>query len=305
MSAALSVVAAGCTFDSIGFAGEGSAVDAGMGMADTDPPAMDAGDERPDARPPEPAGHLLLTEVKTQPTAGEFIEIWNPLDQEQALDEYFLSDSSYYSRLPAGSPTNIGNGDAVLEFPKGATLAPGQVIVVARDEQSFRQSAGRDPDYAIVVAASDPVAQPMTSLAGGNAPMDITDIGEPIVLFRWDRASDLVADVDIVVVGNDPPAANAPNGNGLPDKTDLALDGPDRGAQESTYAAEAADMPAMSYRAGNMGSYQRIAPEGEFEAGVGGNGVDGHDETDEDTSQTWAQMDGLATPGELADSLRP
>jgi uncharacterized protein len=305
-AAAISLAAGACTFDAVGFAGEGAEADASMVVADAaNPPPADASEEIPDAPPPEPAGHLLLTEVKTQPTANEFIEIWNPLDEEQALDGYYLSDSSFYARLPAGSPTNIGNGDAVLEFPEGATLAPGQVIVIARDEQGFRQSAGRDPDYAIVPAASGPVAQPMASLAGGNTPMNITDIGEPIILFRWDEASDLVTDVDIVVVGNDPPAANAPNGNGLPDKTDLALDGPDRGAQDSTYAADSADMPAMSYRAGNMGSYQRIAPEGDFEARGGGNGVDGHDETDEDTSQTWAQVDGPATPGELAGTLRP
>jgi hypothetical protein len=303
IAAAFSVAGSGCTFDPIGFAGEGSAADASMVMPDADPPMPDA-DERPDAPPPEPAGHLLLTEVKTQPTAAEFIEIWNPLDEEQALDQYFLSDSSYYARLPAGSPTNIGNGDAILEFPKGATLAPGQVIVIARDEQGFRASAGRDPDYAIE-SAPDPVAGVMTSLAGGNTPMDITDIGEPIILFRWDRASDLVTDIDIVVVGNAPPAPGAANGNGLPDKSDLAVDGPDADERESTYAADVADMPAMSFRAGNAGSYQRIAPEGEFEGRSGGNGAYGHDETDEDTSQTWAQTDEVPTPGEVAAALRP
>lgn len=271
-------------------------------------PVPDAG-RIPDAAPPDaamdpdgplpPAGlHLLLTEVKAQPSASEFIEIWNPLDEAVALRDYYLSDDKEYDRLPEydrlGSEVPVNNNDAILRFPEGAMLGAGQVAVVALDEQGFAAAFLASPDYAVRPAAV-PLADAMEVVADGSVErsMELTDSGEAIVLFRWNGQSDLVTDVDIVVAGNDPGEPGAENG--VPDKTGKAIDGPDDDDDESTYAADGATLPANPVR--STGSYKRIALEGAAEPDAGGNGVDGHDETSEDTLTTWSQADTPPTPG--------
>ncbi len=299
---------AACSFEPSGDAftdGEDD-VDAGPGVTDSAPPLPDAAvppdSSVPDGPPPEPAGHLLLTEVKTQPTPEEFIEIYNPLDVTVSLADYYLTDDPQYAVLPgADAEVPVGNGDAILRFPAGAVMAAGQVIVVAVDEDGYRNRFDSDPDYTLV-PGSPSVAEEMESVADGSRTMDITDSGEPVVLFRWDEASDLVTDVDIVFVGNETPTGAD---NQLPDKSAVAVNGPDGDATATPYADDAADMEPMSFRAGNGGSYGRIALEGQDEAQGGGNGEDGHDETSEDTRATWRQSDAPPTPGEVADALRP
>jgi hypothetical protein len=252
----------------------------------------------PDAPLPPAELHLLLTEVKTQPSNAEFIEIWNPLDEEVALRDYYLTDDKDYDVLPErerlGTEVPVGQFDAILRFPDGAVLGPGEVAVVALDEQGFTTAFVITPDY-VVRPATVPVATAMEIVADGSISMELTDVGEAIALFRWDGESDLVTDVDIVVAGNDPGDPGAENG--VPDKTGEAIDGPDADEVESTYAADAATMPAMMFRSGNGGSYKRIALETGAEVETGGNGVFGHDETSEDTLTTWNQLDTPPTPG--------
>jgi len=301
----------GCKFepgDAVGAAPPGEA-DASQILPDAAPPRRDAA--VPDAMPPPPdsevppddAVHLLLSEVKTQPNAEEFVEIFNPLGADESLDGYFLSDDRDYGLLPATGDVAVGGGDAVLRFPAGSTIAAGQVIVIALDEEGFRDAFGRDADYALV-PASDPVAAEMVRVADATRIMDITDIAEPIALFRWDGATDLVTDVDIVFVGNEAPDAGADNA--MFDKSGVEVDGPDPDDRASEYAADGAQMAPMAFRATNGGSYQRIALEAGHEPrGGDGNGVDGHDETSEDTAATWGQEDAPPTPGEVAAALRP
>lgn len=265
---------------------------------------IDAGE--PDAPPPPIATQLLLTEVKTQPSNAEFIEIWNPLDDEVGLRDYYLTDDKDYAVLPErerlGTEVPVGQFDAIVRFPEGAVLGAGQVVVVALDEPGFVTAFGGSPDYTLRPAPS-PVATAMEIVADGSISMELTDVGEAIVLFRWDGQSDLVTDVDIVVAGNDPGDPGAENG--VPDKTGESMDGPDADDTESTYAADAATMPAMTFRSGNGGSYKRIALEGAAEPDTGGNGVDGHDETGEDTLSTWNQIDGPPTPGAVPPMAEP
>jgi hypothetical protein len=303
----LAVQLAACTFEPIGAAvtDGGGDVDAGE-LPDAPPPLPDAAvppdGSVPDAPPTEPAGHLLLTEVKTQPNDEEFIEIYNPLDVDVSLDDYYLTDDPLYGTLPgATGELPVGGGDALLRFPDGSTLAAGQVAVIALDEEGFEDRFDRDPDYALV-SASDPVAVPMVRVADSDRSMDITDTGEPIILFHWDGETDLVTDIDIVLVGNEPPGPG--QDNGLPDKSGLMVDGPDADAIESAYAADAAVTPPMSFRASNAVSYQRILPETGHEARGGGNGADGHDETSEETQETWTQEPITPSPGAVATALQ-
>lgn len=307
VGAVLFVSLAACSFDGAGlaFTDDGDEPDAGEDPPDAAPPGPDAGGpdaSLPDGPLPEPDKHVLLTEIKTQPNDEEFIEIFNPLDVAVPLSDYYLTDDPLYGTLPGVSgEVPVGGGDALLRFPDGATLAAGQVAVIALDEEGFNDQFDRDPDYALELA-SDPVAAAMVPVADSDRSMDITDTGEPIILFRWDGASDLVTDIDIVLVGNEAPAPG--QDNGLPDKSSTTVDGPDADLVESAYAADAAETPAMSFRANNGASYQRIAPETGNEARGGGNGFDGHDETSEQTLETWTQEQLAPTPGEVAPALQ-
>ncbi len=293
--------ASGCTFEPAGAVGGPGGPDGGRPIdAAVDPDGalpIDAAMD-PDG-PLPPAGlHLLLTEVKAQPSASEFIEIWNPLGEAVSLRDYYLTDDKDYERLPEydrlGTEVPVGNNDAILRFPEGAMLGAGEVAVVALDEQGFAAAFLAAPDYA-VRAAVIPVADAMEVVADGSVErsMELTDGGEAIVLFRWNGQSDLVTDVDIVVAGQDPGDPGAENG--VPDKTGRAVDGPDDDTDESTYAADGAAMPAITVR--STGSYKRVALEDAAEPDAGGNGVDGHDETSEDTLTTWSQLDTPPTPG--------
>lgn len=265
------------------------------------PPPIDA--SPPDGPPPVPSAHLLLTEVKTQPTTAEFIEIFNPLTVEVPLDDYYLSDDQLYATVPAftlpGEP-NVQNQDAILRFPAGSVITPGQVMVVAMNEQGFRDEFDTDADFAVVSAAV-PMAEAMVRIADAAQPMQIIDVGEPIVLFTWDGLRDLVTDVDIVLIGNAQPPVGTDNA--LPDKTGVEVDGPDEGTRALTYAPDGAAMVTMTFRAGVGGSYKRIAPEGTDEPRDISNGIAGHDETSEDTRTTWSQTDSAPTPGEVPAEL--
>jgi hypothetical protein len=284
-------LAAACSFDSSGLAGGdgGAASDA---MADAAPP--DAVVTRGE--------HVLLTEIKTGPDTLEFIEIYNPTCVEVALGDYYLSDDPAYSLLPSwGDPRpDLGEVDAVVRFPPGAVLAPRAVAVVARSGTAFETGFGRAPDYALTSPGG---AAEMVFIAHGDQPnLTISADGEPVTLFTWDGADDLVKDVDVVIAGEAPVA-----GHQLVPKQVLSpegVDGPDGDATASRYRDDEATLPVMEARDANSGSYARIVFEDVFEIADGGNGVVGHDETSEDTRITWEQDVGSSpTPGEIGASL--
>jgi len=260
------------------------------GQPDADPFApVDGAPPDADAPPARPQ-HLLLTEVNATGVPGEFVEIFNPLPVEVDLRDYYLTDDPSYYLVPdydrRMTTQPLRNRDLIARFPEGSALPPGGVIVIAAKEDEFRGEFSVAPDYAVVPSATDHVAEPMEIIAHGGVPIEIVDSGEAIILFWWDGQSDLVTDVDIVLVGEtklEPGSDNA-----LPLKTDLSVDGPDDNAMAETYLPDAVSMLAMAAR--HSGTYRRIAREEEHEASSGGNGVGGHDETSEDTRVTWEQV---------------
>lgn len=251
----------------------------------------------PDGGSPPPGEHLLLTEVRSS-GSDEFVEIYNPTDDTVALDHYFLTDMPAYPRLPAGAPAPVAS-DFLVEFPSGATLAPRQVIVVAVNAAAFSSSFGGAPDYGITGAGGD--AAPMVPIAVSSTPT-ITDTGEMIALFFWDGRTDLVSDVDQVMVGSDVSSSNR-----LPDKTGLAVDGPDSGTGTSAYARDAFTGAAVDGSASGARSYKRIRLEAGSELATGGNGITDHDETSEDAAVTWDGSGDFtdATPGTVPAALDP
>ncbi|MBU0510094.1 MAG: lamin tail domain-containing protein, partial [Chloroflexi bacterium] len=91
--------------------------------------------------PPPPSGttKLLITEVLYNPSsepAGEWVEIYNPGAGVAILSSYKLGDEEY-----------LGYDEGMLQFPPGAVLDPGGVIVVANQAAVFRSSYGFPPDF--------------------------------------------------------------------------------------------------------------------------------------------------------------
>ncbi|MCW5805774.1 MAG: lamin tail domain-containing protein [Deltaproteobacteria bacterium] len=257
--------------------------DAAPGVDIDAPPVVDI-----DAPPPMPAGAaaLLLTEVVLAPTAGEFVEITNPTAQTVDLSTYYLSDSGQYFRLPAGAPTMDAN-DFIVKFPAGAMIAPGATITVAIDTAAnFTTTYGIAPTFSIASGT-------MTGIAASGA-ATLTNGGEPIVLFQWNGQADLVRDVDIVLAGV-PSAANL-----LADKSGVAIDGPDADTTPSTYATDARTIPAQAAAPASGKSTKRVRfPAGHQLATGTGNGLDGTDETSENTAATWDTAFTNPTPGAL------
>jgi hypothetical protein len=268
-----------------------AAPDPGPGP-DAAAPAPDAApDPAPDAAPPPaaPAAPLLLTEITAAPTGAEMIEVGNPTDLTIDLADYYLADVGAYFQLPAGDAT-ADVSDFIVRFPAGATLAPGEVVVVALDTAAaFTAATGAAPDYSVADAT-------MVSVAGSAA--TLTNGGELVALFFWDGASDLVTDVDLMVFGA-PTAAN-----GAVAKSGVALDGPDANSATSAYAAEAGALAAQPAAPAAGASTKRVLLETGYEsAAAGGNGPDGQDETSEATGTTWDTTFTAPTPGTTALAL--
>ena len=252
--------------------------------ADAAPPAPDAPPGTPDAAPPMFGVHLLLTEISLAPTPGELIEIKNPTSGTIDLTNYYVTDAPTYFRLPAGTQT-VDTFDFIARFPAGSSIPAGGVITIAVDTAaSFQTNYAVAPTFAITGGTMIVIPPAGT--------YNLTNGGEPVVLFRWDGASDLVTDVDIVIAGT--PTA----GNALLAKTAMALDGPDPDVTPTAYATDAMTIPNKS-APGSGSSTKRLMIETGYELQLGtGNGVGGDDETSENTAVTWdGSMYSASTPG--------
>ena len=239
----------------------------------------------------EAQSKLLVSEVVVTPTAGEFVEIFNPNPFVVDLSDVYLTDATfqgggiYYYNVVTGADAGGGGfNDFHARFPDGASIAPGEYQTVAIDgSDAFLTTYGVLPDYELVDDGDgSPVPQMREALPGSIAPdSGLTNSGEVVVLYHWDGASDLVTDLDYVIWGD--------TNEGV-DKTGVAIDGPDPGASTSTYAP---DTPLASqafitptHAVGD--SFTRIDFTEGAETAGGGNGVNGEDETSEDLPNTFA-----------------
>ncbi len=252
--------------------------------------------------------HLLISEFAVTPTDGEFVEIFNPTAEAVDLTNYYITDYvlssnplNNYWRLVDGQlvPDPAFPNDFLAKFPDGATIQPGETVVVAlHDDGSFTSfwSQGSNiavPDYELVQDGSidgvldmvDPgpaaIGAPYIQSAAG-----LSNAREVIVLFHWDGESDLVQDVDIVQWSDAGPVFNTVS----PVKTGVSVDGPDADTAASTYLPDTAPQGQELAAPGahNVGrTVTRISYQEGDETLAGGNGVTGHDETSENLSVTW------------------
>lgn len=245
---------------------------------------------------------LLMTEIVVTPTAGEFVEIFNPNGVTVDLSDVYLTDATfaggsafYYNIVTGANAGGGGFGDFLARFPAGATIAPGAYQTVAMaGSDGFNTTYGFDPDYELFEdgAVADAIPDMLEGLAGSiNSQGGLTNSGEVAILFNWDGSSDLVVDLDYVVWGDKAEAV---------DKTGISIDGPDADAIASAYLNDTpiATQEVVSPAAHAGGSsYQREDLLEGSEAISGGNGANGHDETSEDLSNTWCED--APTPGSM------
>ena len=256
------------------------------------------------------ADHLLLTEFAVTPTAAEFVEVYNPTGAFIDLSNYYLSDfvlaastdpAQNYWRIVNGTliPDPAFPNDFLARFPDGASIAPGQTIVVSlHDDAGFSAEWSSDElpvtaDFELaddgetdgVPAMIDPgpelVGVPLIQSEAG-----LSNAREVVVLFHWDGESDLVQDVDIVQWSDSGPDFTTLS----PNKTGQATDGPDADATATFYQPDTA--PALQDLAfPGQHDFGLTVTRVDFNEGnetlTGGNGILGHDETSENYSATW------------------
>jgi hypothetical protein len=241
--------------------------DAGI---DTRPPdaAIDA--------PPNPTRHVVMSEIAVAPDGAELIELYNPTTQDVDLSQYYLSNHGSYWKLPVAGQA-IPFAHFIVQFPAGATLAPGGVVTVATQGAApFMAFYGTAPTYSITDGT-------MINTVVSNTPR-LTDGGASVILFQWDGASGLVKDVDIMVVG-------------VPSATNVLIDKSGTTQLGLTYATDANSIPAQPSSPGISQSTKRKKLEDGQENQTGGNGLTGHDETSEHTDVTWDTSFSAPTPG--------
>jgi hypothetical protein len=157
--------------------------------------------------PTPPEARLLLSEILYDPVAlepaEEWIEIYNAGGSPLDISGYKLGDEE-----------TLGGSEAMLVFPTGTLLSPGQVLVVANRADSFEQAYSSEPDFEILETLPQiPNLAPYLAWSAGS--LNLNNIGdEVLILDSGDRP------VDSVSWGTSdwafsPPAAVVPEGSSL------------------------------------------------------------------------------------------
>ena len=247
-------------------------------------------------------GDLLITEITITPATGEFVEIHNSGATPIDLTNIYLTDATfagggtfYYQIVVGAGGGGPGFADFHVRFPTGATINANEYQTIALNGSAdFVSAYATNPTYKVF---NDGVADgitPMLEARPGSTDENnsgLSDGGEVLVLYSWDGNSDLVQDIDYILWGDKVEAI---------DKTGIAIDGPDAGPDTSSYLADTiiASQSVVSSSAHASGmSWQRGDLTEGLETQSGGNGIDGSDETSEDTNNTF--FEGVPTPNAL------
>jgi hypothetical protein len=132
---------------------------------------------------------LLISEVLYDPLGdepdGEWIEIYNASASTIDLSTYKVGDEEA-----------SGGSEGMLQFPAGASMNPGQVIVVANKATAFFSAWGFNPDYEMV--DSDGAVPDMSSYtAWSSGSITLSNSGDEVLILD---GSDAI--VDAMSYGN-------------------------------------------------------------------------------------------------------
>jgi len=176
-----------------------------------------------------PPGKLVISEVVYNPAGkepdAEWVEFYNIGQRDVDLAKYKFGDEE-----------TIGEAEGMLQFPPGAVIEPGEVIIVASSGIVFQGFYGSLPDYEM--RESDPMVPNMlkyTAWAGGN--IEFNNSGDELVILN---EKDEI--VDNLAYGNsshffDPTVPKVADGHSLErspveQDTDSALDWVDQAQPE-------------------------------------------------------------------------
>lgn len=243
---------------------------------------------------------LLISEIAITPTEGEFIEIHNKGGNVVDLTDVYLTDATYpggggtyYYQLVSGGGGGGGFADFYARFPNGASIAPGAYQTIALNGAvDFNNLYGVDPTYEIANtnAVPDMLEARIGSIDGLSS--GLSGGGEVVVLLHWDGQSDLMQDLDYVLWGDKNEAVS---------KTGISIDGPDADGTPTSYLDDtditSQAVVSASSHANGM-TWQRSDMNEGNETKTGGNGINGHDETSEDTNNTF--FEAVPTPNAAA-----
>ncbi len=272
------------------------------------------------AAPADVADHLIVSEVvqlsttdPRRPACSEFIEIHNPTGSAIDLSDVYLTDGTFttnnvgYWRIaePGADGTTAGGGtfsDFHARFPDGAVIAAGDTIVISIEgSDKYETAYSRLPDFELYEDGDAPDGVPEMveafpgainagDLAGGTNLPTLTDTSESVVLYRWNGATNLVADLDYMRWGTTTSV--------IVDKTGVTIGG--EAYQPDTAAGSQQVAPLTSTQGQSM---MRVSADEGTETLSGGNGATGHDETSENLATTWTtttQDPALAPASHLA-----
>ena len=253
------------------------------------------------------ADHLIIQQflIKTRTpytTFGSpFIKLTNPTASEIDMSHVYLTDatsapSAVYYNITRTEPAvhNPGGGtggDFHVRFPDGFSLGAGESVIISLNGSTqFFTAYARQPDFELFEDSSIPDAVPEMvpafpgavsagPLGGANVPA-LSDVAESLMLYQWDRQSNLVQDLDYVLWGT--------NTAVRVDKTGVTVDG-------STYLSDTAvgDQVATTTVPSFGHTQRRVSSDEGAENTSGGNGLTGHDETSENFAVTWADALGV------------
>ena len=132
------------------------------------------------------APHLLITEVMFMPDStgspdGEWVEIYNPTDEDIDLTDYLIGDSE---TLVGTAPYD---DESLYRFPAGAVIQAGRRIVVAYKASVFESTYGYEPDFELV--DTDPGVPDLSPYepADYGSTWDLDDSGDEVLLIKLEE----------------------------------------------------------------------------------------------------------------------
>lgn len=170
------------------------------------------------------SAQVLITEVQPNPPegadTGEYIELHNTSTVSVSIEGWTLND--YAGMTPTGEATNR------WAFPALAALAPGQVIVVARQAAQFMaNNMGMRPTYELADGMDDAMVPNLTGTMGTSVMQLVNGATGDAVVLR-DELGTLVDGVEYGTVDRSVPGipqAEVPGDNPLESLVRVAVTG--------------------------------------------------------------------------------
>jgi len=277
--------------------------------------------------------HLLISEVCIDGGGSpddEYIEIHNPTNAAIDLSQVYLTDGTlstssrfYWKIAQAANKADSYSrdpSDFIVRFPSGTSLAAnGYLVIGVADFQpggtsgtgggnvTFFDAFGRDPDFEIRKGSDGDSIPEMVDLKS-DAALNFDSIGssiaantgltngdEVVILFQWDGQTNLVQDLDYLIYG----PTNTGSGIEAVSKTGVVVNGDAYKADTGLAQQDELLTPRNRVLVNGTTPFtlQRKDRYEGNEASTNGNGLTGHDETNEDLTNTFGQYDMPGSPG--------